>query len=261
MTLGESTKGKAATTDHNSSWFTAHIRYMMRREITLILLLVSVGEVGSILAQSTTARNEIILQGEVTDIRAVTRASGTATRISVDASMSIVNAGKRPLLLLKNPTPACYGILLTKTAGPADEGNVFFRDYKGPSLSTSSEWASLRSALDQNDPPPDEVRSLEPGESWTIKTTIAFSLHTKPESDSFGHPPISWDSLHRASSVWMRLNCDVWPLNLEPTGNPSQRSFGQQLQERWSNVGFLQTEPLVSEPMPVRFATIEPTSE
>ena len=115
--------------------------------------------------------------------------------------------------------------------------------------------------LDQSNPPEDEVRFLEPGEGWELQSKTVFYLNTSAKSDAVRYPRVSWDSLKRTSTVWMRLNCEVWPLNLEPKGDRSKRSFGRKLQEQWSNLGTLQLEPLMSEPMILNLAGVHPAPE
>ena len=57
------------------------------------------------------------------------------------------------------------------------------------------------------------------------------------------------ESMQELSPVWLHVNWEVWPSNVEPSKNPNKLSFGLALQRRWKNVGLLRLDGIYSEPI------------
>jgi hypothetical protein len=122
-------------------------------------------------------------------------------------------------------------------------------EYAGPGVDTSPEWSMLRKSLDQSYPPPDKVRILKPNESWWLEDSGGASLPTEAGKSSLYFPKReSWEAIQKASPVWLRVICEVWPLNLEPPSRDrTELKFGYKLQQRWERDGLLWLKPFYSD--------------
>ncbi|HZN06786.1 MAG TPA: hypothetical protein VFB65_08370 [Pyrinomonadaceae bacterium] len=59
----------------------------------------------------------------------------------------------------------------------------------------------------------------------------------------------SLKDLKELSSLWLRVVCEVWPWNLEPSADRSKLKYGRKLQRRWKDVGVLWLDEIYSEPL------------
>jgi hypothetical protein len=89
-----------------------------------------------------------------------------------------------------------------------------------------------------------------PNERWTFNDSVIIFLSTEAETKSSFSKNASLKSVQEASPVWLRVNYQVWPLNLEPPSNDrTQMTFGHKLQKRWRDLGLLQLDGIRSEPI------------
>jgi hypothetical protein len=175
--------------------------------------------------------------------------------LEVKLTMQFVNTGERPILLL-NAGPISSGGLMTKphfVGGVLTKnvgGETLTETYLGPSLSISPKWVIMRSILNQNVPAPDKIYILMPNEIMTMETSIGFSLPKKPENFAYSRYA-SLKQILDASPVWLKVHCEVWPLNLEPASgkNKLKKRFGHQLRQKWKRFGHLWLDDIDSEPI------------
>jgi len=78
----------------------------------------------------------------------------------------------------------------------------------------------------------------------------------KPKPERLGHPsyrvdrpPVDWQILEEASPVWLRLECDTWPQNVERPLLNGKFRLGGELRKRWKSIGELQLDSVESEPV------------
>ena len=101
----------------------------------------------------TTNASDVTLRVEVLNPTFEEKEDAPTALLGGQLKLTFVNNGKRPVLLLKQNSPVCPGVTLTKTYGPPERDSILLDEYRGPGYSTSAEWSALRSALDQPKPP------------------------------------------------------------------------------------------------------------
>lgn len=172
--------------------------------------------------------SSLVLRGHMAGFKIGQTPEGIHFTVEVD--LSFVNAGKKPVVLLR-PDAAerfgdgdlwwnVWGIGVDQEA--VEEGH-YWRDQHGrPSNSRSFDmWKFLREALDQPYPPVDFVWVISPGDSTPPhRTTIQFSSRELP-----------------ASNLWLEMTLPVWPFNIEPADD---NEFGQKLRRQWIANGVLE---------------------
>ncbi len=170
--------------------------------------------------------------------------------VNVKLKLEFVNVGRRPIILLTDHSPLCVGATLTKNPESASGDNLLFDQYAGPGdQSRSPEWTEFRKALDQQLPPPALVRILKPGESWATDGFIVLRPPIKFERYRVDRPPVAWQILRESSPVWLRLQCDLWPRNVERPPLSERFRFGRELRNRWKRIGELQLDGVLSRPV------------
>ncbi len=189
------------------------------------------------------------LRAEVLSVREEVLPQASVVAVTATIKLEFVNRGERSVILLIDRSPLCVGTILTRTTGPALGDNILFDEYRGPSVSGSPDWEAFRTTLDQPKPPVELFKIIKPGESWTTDSFIVLRPPMKLERYRIDRPPVSWQILKDSSPVWLRLECDVWPLNVEHQPTSGKIRFGRKLRKKWRDVGELQLNPIESEPM------------
>jgi hypothetical protein len=216
--------------------------------IAISLALIAVVDIAN--SQSPSRKSDsLVLRGKVLHVRDQTLSKASVVALTADLRLEYVNTGIEPVILLTERAPGCVGTTLTKSPGVAVGDNVLFDDYRGPSVDTSTEWEVLRNRLDREKPPVGLVQIIEPGEHWTTNSFVVLRPPIKFKRYRVDRPPISWSALRDSSPVWLRLNCDVWPNNVEVDPLSERIELGHKLQNRWRRFGHLQLRNLISEPM------------
>jgi len=170
--------------------------------------------------------------------------------VTVKLRLEFLNVGRKPVILLTKNSPLCVGATLTRNSESASAGNILFDEYAGPAnQSRSPEWTEFRKTLDQQSPPSSLVRILQPGESWVTESFIVLRPSIKFESYRVDRPPVNWQILKESSPVWLRLQCDLWPRNVERPPLSEKFKLGRELQKRWKRMGDLQLESVMSNPI------------
>lgn len=225
---------------------------MMRNSFWLTLLFATITV--SVMAQgrAESAKKSVLysvtLSGKVESIelRDVTPSGVT---IVVKLKLEARNSGTKPVLFLDDEPPTITGATLTR--GPSDSiGKALLVDYWGPSVDRSPKWTTRRKRLDKASPPPDKLKVLKPHESWRFENEVDIAVPTEAGNHSYFPKWASFETVQKYSPVWMGLNWEVWPLNLEPWSNDrSKLKFGRRLQRRWKAVGLLWLDGIYSEPI------------
>jgi hypothetical protein len=170
--------------------------------------------------------------------------------VNVKLRLEFLNVGRKPVILLTDHAPLCPRAMLTRDAESASGGNLLFDQYAGPAdQSRSPEWTEFRKALDQQSPPSALVRILQPGERWVTESFSVLRPPIKFENYRVDRPPVSWQILKEASPVWLRLECDTWPRNVERPPLDGRFRLGSKLRKRWKRSGELQLDSVESEPV------------
>jgi len=191
----------------------------------------------------------VILRASVLGVKSEALPEASVIAVTVGLRLEVVNSGNDPVILLTERSPLCIGTTLTRTVGPAVGDNILFDEYRGPAVSTSPDWKVFRTTLDQPKPPVGIVQILKPGENWATESFVVLRPPIKLDRYRVDRPPVSWQILRDSSPVWLRLRCDLWPLNVERDPTSTKLSFGRELQTRWNGFGKLQLASLVTEPI------------
>jgi hypothetical protein len=223
-----------------------------------LLFVIGVMAIGTMAQQRYELRKHdegsiVALRGQVqsTELRDVTR-SGVSLVIKL--KLELHNNGSKPVIFLNDPAPTITGATLNKVASDPPH-SALVSDYRGPSVDTSSKWLTLRRSLDKAQPPSELVRILPPGESWWFEGSVDVALPTEAGKSNYVPRRATWESMQDLSPVWLHVNWEVWPVNVEPSKNPNKLSFGITLQRRWKNVGLLRLDGIYSEPIALDLKT------
>ena len=194
------------------------------------------------------ALNSVTLRGQVTSIE-LRDVTSTSVSVVIKLKLEARNSGTKPVIFLESEPPKITGATLTKSpSDPSSEALV--NDYRGPSVDRSAKWSTLRNNLDRPSPPRDKIRVLMPDQSWSFEGTVDITLPTEASNHSYFPKSASFETVQKYSPVWMKLNWEVWPLNVEPWSNDrSKLKFGRMLQRRWKDVGVLWLDGIYSEPI------------
>ena len=194
------------------------------------------------------ALNSVTLRGQVTSIE-LKDVTSSSVSVVVKLKLEARNDGTNPVIFLEAEPPQITGTTLTRS--PSDPfSKALVTDYRGPSADRSAKWSTLRNKLDRPSPPRDKVRVLMPDQSWSFEGTVDIVLPTEASNHSYFPKRASFETVQKYSPVWMKLNWEVWPFNVEPWSNDrSKLKFGRTLQRRWKDVGVLWLDGIYSEPI------------
>jgi hypothetical protein len=219
----------------------------------LLVLAVSSSEAGAA-AQDEGGQTPkpLTLRGAVQSVQ-VKKDASSAAFIAVKLKMELVNTGFRPIIFL-NRNPLFPGGRLAEKPEYFGTKNILAKTYGGPSNDISPEWSTLRSSLDEPGPPPGETRTLMPGDSWPLDAAVVFVVPTATirEGNILFDSTKSLPVIQGLSPAWLRVDCEVWPFNVESPAPEPERSkfkFGHELQKRWNDFGLLWLSRINSEPI------------
>jgi hypothetical protein len=207
----------------------------------LMLVILAAGFTGKIHSQGNpadetkeTARS-LKLWGTPGEVRLVSGEPNVAVRLSLNVIAE--NTGKEPLLLLRR-TPASTSEEIVSLANP---NAPVWRQEHDAAANHDPAVAKLRRTLDVQEPPDDDIISLGPGDSigWNIVVQLDIARGS----------PANWDTIRKACPCGVKLDLDLWPLVLEPSGDRADSSFGRKVSKRWRKKGTLvftskQTDPI-----------------
>jgi hypothetical protein len=168
----------------------------------------------------------LVLKGHVTSLE--TERTTTGAKFEIEVELSLVNTGKKPVILLR-PDAKGHDLWYTTWGVSASREEIETNKYLyrgGLVLSNSrgKSWEPLREALDQPEPPENLVWVLQPGAATPpFRTTINYSASELP-----------------ASNLWLEVTLPVWPTNIEPMGSGDDNPFGKKLRQQWMAQGELQ---------------------
>ena len=201
--------------------------------------------------QNVYADGNIKFAGKISNLEMVEEKD--SMKFSFDATLTLTNTGKVPILLFLPETWLCinrdvYGIAL----GEKTEKRLMFNGSL-PSISDSKEWLERKEKLNVKVPPSNLFRKLESGESFTFEQKEWFYVIKEkvksPVQAYFGN--LSWNEMKTAKSLSLRLEYRIWSLNLETYSLSGKKRFGKKLQKRWKKYGYLWLDDIVSEPIPL----------
>ena len=219
-----------------------------------VLLLSStiVGE-ARVLENSTTmkTKNEMTplrVQGQVVKVE-LSREDARSIVFNLRLRLELVNAGDRPIILLRHPI-WLGALTLARSEEDARAYKYFYQSSAWPSVSGGPEWKALRQRLDQQNPPAELTRAVNPGTAFQYETDTVLYIEKQGNFDKTSQP---WDAIRLASPVWLQVSLEIWPVNVEPKVDPNNLEFGRMLQQRWCQFGHLQIERVTSEPIQLNF--------
>lgn len=160
------------------------------------------------------------------------RLTAADPRVKVQVSVNVIaeNTGKENLLLLRR-APSSNAEEIVSVANPAVA--VWRQDHQATAQATSDPaLPKLRRTLDQQEPPEDDVITLGPGDSIGWNVVVQLDI---PKGDG----PGNWDTIRKSCPCAIRLDLDLWPLALEPSGDRTDSGFGKKISKRWRKKGTL----------------------
>jgi hypothetical protein len=175
--------------------------------------------------------NALKLWGTAGEVR--TMAGEPSMKLKVSLNVVAENTGKDNLLLLRR-TPTSSSEEIVSVANPSV--SLWRPEQQTASQSSDPTFPKLRKALDQTEPPEDEIITLGPGDSigWNVVAQLDFA-----KGDG--------DRIRKACPCAVKLDLDLWPL--EPWNDTGDPGFGRKLAKRWHKKGVLvftakQTDPI-----------------
>ena len=207
----------------------------------LMLVLLAMGFTANIHAQANptdeakeTARS-LKLWGTPGEVRLVSGEPNVSVRVSLNVIAE--NTGKEPLLLLRR-TPGSTSEEIISVANP---NTPVWRQEHQAAANNDPAVPKLRRTLDVQEPPDDDIISLGPGDSigWNVVVQLDIAKGS----------PANWDAIRKACPCAVKLDLDLWPLALEPSGDRADSGFGKKMSKRWRKKGTLvfttkQTDPI-----------------
>lgn len=182
--------------------------------------------------------------GEIKEVR-VHKEQATMV-IDVSMTVHFKNHSSSPLLVFVGKDwPLQGGTTLANSKEEAIAKKYVFVSGVWPS-SDRPAWEETRRKLDQESPPTDLVRSIEPGAEWSFDKSVVLGVQIDGSFDKTSKPR---NVIKKADPLWLQLEFMVWPNNLER--NMLNPKFGRRLQQRWKDKGQLIIDNIVSEPIPL----------
>jgi hypothetical protein len=169
-------------------------------------------------------------------------------RIVVSVNAHIVNLGGTPVLIATRALPWFSREVVTSGSGSLDNEKVLYEEAGVSNGQMDYEWLNLKSHLRGFPPPPDAVRSLAPGEGWTVSYETPISIQFDPLlAKSSEANAAHRDALTSNAPVYYRVQVAFWP----PAAGPLKglAKFGHRLQKRWERYGRLKLDSVWSEPV------------
>jgi hypothetical protein len=208
------------------------------------------------------ANEGFVLLGKVQEIKSVS-SDPNYVDLEIAVDIEFINKGATPVILLKPQKeleaeifwPGATSLSLAKFLAEREGCNsaIWVQEH-WPSVSTALEFREIVKRLDLPSPPPDLTLILQPKESWVWKTTTFLKFYAKTMSSVFSGHDLPWDVIGKiCTPLWMRLEYDVWSLNLQR----ADKGLKKRLQERWKGVGLLNIEPsLKTEPIELNLSNV-----
>ncbi|HVN19735.1 MAG TPA: hypothetical protein VMU05_13205 [Dongiaceae bacterium] len=190
------------------------------------------------------ADKPLSITGRINQVR-LHKLEGTMV-IDVSMTVHFKNHSSTPLLVfVRKDWPLQGGATLASSRENAISKKYVFVSGAWPS-SDRPAWEETRRKLDQESPPTDLIRSIEPGAEWSFDKSVVLGVETAGSFDNTSKP---WNVIKSADPLWLQLEFMMWPNNLEQ--NMLNPRFGRRLQKRWKGQGQLVIGNIVSEPIPL----------
>ena len=149
-----------------------------------------------------------------------------------------INTASEPVILLQPSGKLSFwvgGKRLAKTYDDAALGrNLLHDSQQWLSVMDTPEFRELANRLDKPLPPADVTRILKPGEAWKYRRVVSI-FFPKTRDYCTGAPCIAGDELTGLSPLWLTLQFEMWPSNVENF----KPDLGGRLSRRWDKVGRL----------------------
>ena len=200
--------------------------------LVILMLLVS-------LTDTAAAKPALSLSGNVTNLKMVEESTDSLL-LRLELDLTLRNDSQANAILYWHDFDIVGNLIFRGEERQNRE--VLYRISTLPSADRSPQWADLQKRMDLTNPSGDLTRTLRRGESVNLKRTTNLRIFRKGLNGS------SWNEIRAASPVWLTVELDLFPANLDQTST-SAKSFGKKLQKKWKRFGVLQIEVLQSEPI------------
>ncbi|HKT49867.1 MAG TPA: hypothetical protein VJV96_06200 [Candidatus Angelobacter sp.] len=183
--------------------------------------------------------SQLRVSGTVTSMRILEDDNAVKVRLAVN--LVAENTGQENLILLRRAPVANTEYLFTAPTGgqplwvlphPSSPANGV-QNHKPETLKTG---------LDQKEPPQDYTITLNPGDSigWDIPLELQFMKKVEPREIQVGTPPRPvWDVITKSCPCWLKLDLDLWPMSIEPKSETGDPALARKLSVRWKKKGTL----------------------
>lgn len=184
--------------------------------------------------------NSLKLWGTPGEVRLVS--SDPVVKVKVSLNVVAENTGKENLLLLRR-TPSSNAEEIVSVAKPTV--SLWRQEREAGSPNPDPALPKLRRSLDQQEVPEDEIITLGPGDSIGWNVVVQLDI---PK----GAGPTNWDGIRNACPCAVKLDLDLWPLALEPSGDRTDPGFGRKITKRWHKKGVLVFTPKQTDPIEIK---------
>jgi hypothetical protein len=168
-------------------------------------------------------------------------------RFGLKLRLTFVNDGSEPLILLKQKFDI-GAEMLARTGEEAKEGKYLFTFIHWPSVLGHPGFAKWRRDLDTQQPLPGQAWLLGRGHAVSVESETMIYIEKKGNSDRTNKP---WDEIKQSPTLWLQVEVETWPMNLEIKREHENPEFGGSLLKRWKSYGTLQLGHIRSEPLEV----------
>jgi hypothetical protein len=191
------------------------------------------------------------VSGTITSMRVVEEAR--AIKVHLGVNLVAENTGQEDLIVLRR-SPAPNAEYLFTSAVSNDP--LWVTSHAATPTQAEKKGESLKSLLDQKEPPEDSTIILNPGDSigWDIPVELTFQKTVEPREVQVGTPPRpAWDSVRKSCPCFLKVDLDLWPATIESKSDSENPAFGRKLAARWKKKGRLIFSEMRSEAIPIKF--------
>ena len=179
------------------------------------------------------------ISGTVTSLRIVEEDNAVKVRLGVN--LVAENTGQENLILLRRAPVDNTEYLFTSPTG--GQPLWVLSHVTAPANGIQNHKTdTLKADLDQKEPPEDYTITLNPGDTigWDVPVELQFMKKIEPREIQVGTPPRPvWDVITKSCPCWLKLDLDLWPVNIEPKVETGDPALARKLSARWKKKGTL----------------------
>lgn len=194
-------------------------------------------------------KKSIKLSGKITKVNIQkNKYSSSETDIQIYLDMSLINNGSKNIIFPTKPI-RCNRIKILKANGEVID------DFLSPGSSLSPRWEEITKQLDKNEPSQQFTTIVKKNNYLTFDYDWTFNLPTQKTQIDLGENTvvienISYNELLKASPVFLQLQCPIKPIGRNENDEiVDGDDFWLSLSQKWSSLGYLWIDDIVSEPI------------